>query len=337
MSDKLRQYVKEQIQTLFESKYGYFKDKDGRVQKGDLASAWKARMASAIEDVDDQKDMSLKNVLKSMKDKSKSKDFKKVIQKKEKKIKEDEITEDDVTKLSKEAIEAKIVADALSKEAKEKYSKLKEGEAEDAAAQAAEKQAADMDVKAAALKMKAAQEKKKEADMAKEGVDPFKKKLKEYINDFMPSLLEVDEEESQEDDAFVPNHYKPEFLPFEVEQALDQLGMRPIDRYVDYVNFVDSLPKSAKIVLINGNEFDLYFDEDGLTLKAGAEEVDLSDTRNKNKAQYIINQLLVGPVDEPGEEGEEGGEEAGGEEAGAEEPPAGEEPEEETPEEEPEA
>ena len=115
MSKQLREHIRRQLKTILESKYGYYKDKDGRIQKGDLAQAWKERMKSAIEDTDDQDDLSLKNVLKNLKDGSKSKEFKNVIKKKEDERKEEDITEDDVKKARKGALEAKIVADTLDK------------------------------------------------------------------------------------------------------------------------------------------------------------------------------------------------------------------------------
>jgi len=160
-----------------------------------------------------------------------------------------------------------------------------------------------------------------------------KKKLKEYINELIPQLLE---QEDEEDDAFVPNHYKPEFIPQEAEQALEKLGLTPLDRYVDFVNFMDSTPKSLKVVFLNGNSLLLYFDELGMTLVIGAQEIDLTDERNLPVAQNAVNNLLMGPVDTPEEESEEdiGAEE---EAPSEEEPAAEEEPAEEEPAEEPEA
>ena len=322
MSRQLREHIRTQLKTILESKYGYYKDKDGRIQKGDLAQAWKERMKSAIEDTDDQDDLSLKNVLKNLKDGSKSKEFKNVIKKKEDKLKEEDITEDDVKKAKKGALEAKIVADTLEKEAKEKEAKLGEGQKEND------------DVTKATVDLANKTKAKADADIkdamtTKEGIDPSKKKLKDYINEMIPSLLEVDEEEDQEDDAFVPNHYDPEYIPREAEQTLERLGLTPIDRYVDFVNFMDSTPKSLKVVLMNGSNFLLYFDEDGLMLKIGSNEIDLSDDRTLPEAQDMINDLLMGPIDVPEEEEEE---EAAEEEVPAEEEPAAEEePEEEVP------
>lgn len=281
MSKQLREHIRTQLKTLLESKYGYYKDKDGRIQKGDLAQAWSQRIKSAVEDEEDRKDLSLKNVMKGIKD--------------EEDIKEDAAADKLRDDLESKAAQKQIEADKL----------------DIAAAEAAKK---------AALKS---------TENEKENLEELnsKKKLKEYINEMIPSLLEVDEEESQEDDAFVPNHYKPEFIPREAEQALEKLGLTPIDRYVDFVNFMNSVPKSLKVVLTNGNSFLLYFDEDGLRLQIGANEIDISDDRTLPEAQDMINDLLMGPTDVPEEEEEEPAAEE--ETPTEEEPAAEEEPEEE--------
>ena len=302
MSNQLRKHIRTQLKTLLESKYGYYKDKDGRIKQGDLATAWSQRIKSAVEDEEDRKDLSLKNVMKGIKD------------------------EEDIKEATPEEVDnAKKILDLEKKTTQEK------------------KKQSDLD------NMEEAELSPKQKKIAQAAPPPdkitgadfaalkSKKKLKEYINEMIPSLLEVDEEESQEDDTFVPNHYKPEFIPREAEQALEKLGLTPIDRYVDFVNFMNSVPKSLKVVLTNGNSFLLYFDEDGLRLQIGANEIDISDDRTLPEAQDMINDLLMGPVDVPEEEEEEdmGAEE----EAPAEEEPAAEEEptEEEPAEEEPEA
>ena len=308
MSNQLRKHIRTQLKTLLESKYGYYKDKDGRIKQGDLATAWKERIKSAVEDEEDRKDLSLKNVMKGIKDEE---DIKEEMTPEQKTARQKEIS-DLKTKLSKEKdpekqgifkADIKAIEDQMKMEEAELSPKQKK------IAQAAPPPDKITGADFAALKSK--------------------KKLKEYINEMIPSLLEVDEEEGQEDDAFVPNHYKPEFIPREAEQALEKLGLTPIDRYVDFVNFMNSVPKSLKVVLTNGNSFLLYFDEDGLRLQIGANEIDISDDRTLPEAQDMINDLLMGPVDVPEEEEEEGTAE---EEAPTEEEPAAEEePEEEVP------
>ena len=308
MSNQLRKHIRTQLKTLLESKYGYYKDKDGRIKQGDLATAWKERIKSAVEDEEDRKDLSLKNVMKGIKDEE---DIKEEMTPEQKTARQKEIS-DLKTKLSKEKdpekqgifkADIKAIEDQMKMEEAELNPKQKK------IAQAAPPPDKITGADFAALKSK--------------------KKLKEYINEMIPSLLEVDEEEGQEDDAFVPNHYKPEFIPREAEQALEKLGLTPIDRYVDFVNFMNSVPKSLKVVLTNGNSFLLYFDEDGLRLQIGANEIDISDDRTLPEAQDMINDLLMGPVDVPEEEEEEGTAE---EEAPTEEEPAAEEePEEEVP------
>tara|TARA_R100000908_G_C3753724_1_gene148065 strand:+ start:2523 stop:3416 length:894 start_codon:yes stop_codon:yes gene_type:complete len=296
MSKQLREHIRTQLKTLLESKYGYYKDKDGRIKQGDLATAWKERIKSAVEDEEDRKDLSLKNVMKGIKD------------------------EEDIKEATPEEVDnAKKILDLEKKTTQEK------------------KKQSDLD------NMEEAELSPKQKKIAQAAPPPdkitgadfaalkSKKKLKEYINEMIPSLLEVDEEEGQEDDAFVPNHYKPEFIPREAEQALEKLGLTPIDRYVDFVNFMNSIPKSLKVVLTNGNSFLMYFDEDGLRLQIGANEIDISDDRTLPEAQDMINDLLMGPVDVPEEE-EEAVEEVPEEEPAAEEEPTEEEPAEEEPE-----
>ena len=308
MSNQLRKHIRTQLKTLLESKYGYYKDKDGRIKQGDLATAWKERIKSAVEDEEDRKDLSLKNVMKGIKDEE---DIKEEMTPEQKTARQKEIS-DLKTKLSKEKDPEKQGIFKADIKAIEDQMKMEEAELSPKQKKIA--QAAPPPDKITG------------ADFA---TLKSKKKLKEYINEMIPSLLEVDEEEGQEDDAFVPNHYKPEFIPREAEQALEKLGLTPIDRYVDFVNFMNSVPKSLKVVLTNGNSFLLYFDEDGLRLQIGANEIDISDDRTLPEAQDMINDLLMGPVDVPEEEEEEGTAE---EEAPTEEEPAAEEePEEEVP------
>ena len=307
MSRQLREHIRRQLKTILESQ-GYYKDpKTGEIKQGDLATAWKERIKSAVEDEEDRKDLSLKNVMKGIKD--------------EEDIKEDDaankLRDDLKTKAAQKQIEADkldiAAAEAAKKAALKSTEKEKENLEELSPKQKKIAQAAPPPDKITG------------ADFA---ALKSKKKLKEYINEMIPSLLEVDEEEGQEDDAFVPNHYKPEFIPREAEQALEKLGLTPIDRYVDFVNFMNSVPKSLKVVLTNGNSFLMYFDEDGLRLQIGANEIDISDDRTLPEAQDMINDLLMGPVDVPEEEEEE---EAAEEEAPAEEEPAAEEEPEEEP------
>jgi hypothetical protein len=304
MSRQLREHIRRQLKTILESQ-GYYKDpKTGEIKQGDLATAWKERIKSAVEDEEDRKDLSLKNVMKGIKD------------------------EEDIKEIEKNpALDAqrekthKAEMDAL---------KAKEAKAKEDLAQAKNMEEAELSPKQKKIAQAAPPpDKITGADFA---TLKSKKKLKDYINEMIPSLLEADEEEeSQEDDAFVPNHYKPEFIPQEAEQALEKLGLTPIDRYVDFVNFMNSVPKSLKVVLTNGNSFLLYFDEDGLRLQIGANEIDISDDRTLPEAQDMINDLLMGPVDVPEEE-EEAAEEVPEEEPAAEEEPTEEEPAEEEPE-----
>jgi len=322
MSNQLREHIRTQLKTILESQ-GYYKDpKTGEIKQGDLAAAWKERIKSAVEDEEDRKYLSLKNVMKRIKDEEDIKEGPEEEAAKKAKIDADNATIDAATK-RKEA--AKLAQKAADKE----ITTTKADSATTAKLES-KKNLEELSPKQKKIAQAAPPpDKITGADFA---ALKSKKKLKEYINEMIPSLLEVDEEEGQEDDAFIPNHYKPEFIPREAEQALEKLGLTPIDRYVDFVNFMNSVPKSLKVVLTNGNSFLLYFDEDGLRLQIGANEIDISDDRTLPEAQDMINDLLMGPTDVPEEEEEEG---AAEEESTEEEPAAEEEPTEEEPEEQP--
>ena len=84
MSRQLREHIRKQLKTILESKNGYYKGRDGRIKQGDLATAWKERMKSAVEDEEDRKDLSLKNVMKSIKDEENIKKKVKLLLKKKK-------------------------------------------------------------------------------------------------------------------------------------------------------------------------------------------------------------------------------------------------------------
>lgn len=300
MSRQLRKHIRTQLRVLLEEKEkkGWVKSakSDRNFIPGDLENFdWRDALA------DKPRDLSLKNVMKGIKD--------------EEDIKE--IEENPALKAQREKTN-KAEMDAL---------KAKEAKAKEDLAQAKNMEEAELSPKQKKIAQAAPPpDKITGADFA---ALKSKKKLKEYINEMIPSLLEADEEEGQEDDAFVPNHYKPEFIPREAEQALEKLGLTPIDRYVDFVNFMNSVPKSLKVVLTNGNSFLLYFDEDGLRLQIGANEIDISDDRTLPEAQDMINDLLMGPTDVPEEEEEAAEEVPAEEEPAAEEEPTEEEPAEE--------
>ena len=163
MSKQLREHIRTQLKTILESKYGYYKDKDGRIKQGDLAQAWKERIKSAVEDEEDRKDLSLKNVMKGIKD--------------EEDIKE--ATPEEVTNAKKI-----LDLEKLTTQEKKKQSDLDNmEEAELSPKQKKIAQAAPPPDKITG------------ADFA---ALKSKKKLKEYSNEMIPSLLEVDEEEELE-------------------------------------------------------------------------------------------------------------------------------------------
>ena len=121
------------------------------------------------------------------------------------------------------------------------------------------------------------------------------KNLKQYIKEEIQRLSEV------EYDA-----------PSEILDALKQLRMEPLDRYVSHFKAVNSIPPSYEVHLNNGEFFSLIYEQFSMVVKAGHKEYWIGNADEKNNAIKHINRLLTGPKmrpgkEEEGEEGEEGG------------------------------
>ena len=134
----------------------------------------------------------------------------------------------------------------------------------------------------------------------------------------------------------------------------DKLKMDPLIRYVDSLKAVNSIPPSYEVRLLNGQTFDIYYEDFSLLIKIGAKDYYVLDMDERNEAIKHINRLLTikpippftPPEGEEGEEGEETGGTTGGTTSPPPSPPTGggssdvamepdeEEPEEEEPEEE---
>ena len=138
--------------------------------------------------------------------------------------------------------------------------------------------------------------------------------------------------------------------PPEIIDALkEKLKMNPLIRYVDSLKAVNSLPPSYEVRLLNGQSFDIYYEDFSLMVKIGSKEYYLMDMSERNEAMTHINKLLtikpIPPFTTPEEE-EEGEETTGGTTGGTTPSPGGGDPnvamepddeeEEEEPEEEPE-
>ena len=102
--------------------------------------------------------------------------------------------------------------------------------------------------------------------------------------------------------------------PPEILDALkEKLKMNPLIRYVDSLKAVNSLPPSYEIRLLNGQSFNIYYEDFSLMVKIGSKEYYLMDMSERNEAMTHINKLLtikpIPPFTTPEEEGEEEGEE----------------------------
>lgn len=442
MDTNLKKYIRKQLKTLLESKYGYYKDKDGRIKQGDLADAWADRMDSALEDPKEKKRNTLKNTLKKIKDEETIDEGPlKSLLKRKNQHNNLSITgeyEGEPTTISGEELKnildqnleisnsledfinkvTYMVTDETSSLSRNDVETLtnyyeqsslneEDGSVEtDDAAEAEKLAKKGVNVKLTKEEklrqviqniLKEEDQKKTNLDKATEKtslnesdvvtgvgymasfaivmigfilgtaaliekpgnikaaikfiINQFKydKKSKQIVQDLVsqePDLVKiknpfkiqsiryakkgwdglpqedkdymlnntkqgvkdlVKQAESEislnEDDSFTPNHYDIEYIPQEVELALEELGLTPLDRYIDYVNFMNTVPKSLKIVLTNGNDFDLYFEDFGLVLKADR-TIDISDKRNIPAAQKSINDLLTGPIQNDDMEGE---------------------------------
>ena len=100
-------------------------------------------------------------------------------------------------------------------------------------------------------------------------------------------------------------------VPPEILDALkEKLKMNPLIRYVDSLKAVNSLPPSYEIRLLNGQSFDIYYEDFSLMVKIGSKEYYLMDMSERSEAIEHINKLLTikplppftAPEEEEGEE-----------------------------------
>jgi hypothetical protein len=346
MNSKIKNYIQNQIKELLESKYGYYKDKDGKIVKGSFEDAWGEKMKDKKKkpsrdkvndpgtqlgldfDINEEKAKGLDGKecwdgykLQGTKKKN-GKTVDNCVPMKESSLTGEyegkptsisgeelkyilnsnlEISnslEDFINKVTYQITDETSILSAASIDLLKNYYNQhsineEEGSVETDDSDEAEK-----------LAKKGVNVKLTKEDLLRQKIqEVFKKKLihetniKNISHKLKGSLL-------NEDDSFIPNHYDTTHIPKEIEAVLTQLGLTPLDRYIDYVNFMNTLPKSVKIVLTNGNDFDLYMEEFGLVLKAD-QVVDLSDDRNLPLAKKVINQLLSGPIQVDDMEGEE--------------------------------
>jgi len=89
----------------------------------------------------------------------------------------------------------------------------------------------------------------------------------------------------------------------------DKLKMDPLIRYVDSLKAVNSIPPSYEVNLLNGQYFNIYYEDFSLMVKVGPKEYYVLDMEERSEAIEDINRLLtkrpVTPFAAPEEEAEE--------------------------------
>ena len=116
------------------------------------------------------------------------------------------------------------------------------------------------------------------------------KNLKEYIKKEIKSLIE---------NKIVKRYDMPE----EIKDALEnQLEMYPLIRFISNLKAVNSIPPSYRVFLLNGNHFDIMYEDYSLMVKINKTEYYLADLDERNYAKKHINRLLVDPIMKTGYE-----------------------------------
>jgi len=122
------------------------------------------------------------------------------------------------------------------------------------------------------------------------------KNLKQYIKEEIIKL--------QEEQYPAP----PEIL----DVLKNKLKLNPLIRYVENLKAVNSVPPSYRAFLLNGEFFDIVYEDFSLLVKVGSKEYFLNDIDEKNYAIQHINRLLIGSKVKPENEEGEGEEDLGG-------------------------
>ena len=116
------------------------------------------------------------------------------------------------------------------------------------------------------------------------------KNLKKYIKKEIQSLIE---------NKIVKRYDIPE----EIKDALEnKLEMYPLIRFVNNLKAVNSIPPSYRVFLLNGNHFDIIYEDYSLMVKIDKTEYYLADLDERNYAKKHINRLLVDPIMKTGDE-----------------------------------
>ena len=116
------------------------------------------------------------------------------------------------------------------------------------------------------------------------------KNLKEYIKKEIKSLIE---------NKIIKRYDVPE----EIKDALEnQLEMYPLIRFISNLKAVNSIPPSYRVFLLNGNYFDIIYEDYSLMVKIGVNKYYLADMDERNYAKKHINKLLLDPIMKSGDE-----------------------------------
>ena len=92
-------------------------------------------------------------------------------------------------------------------------------------------------------------------------------------------------------------------MPPEIKDALEnKLKMFPLIRFVSNLKAINSIPPSYRIFLLNGQHFDIIYEDYSLMAKIGIDEYYLGDLDERNYAIKHINRLMTKPIMKTGEE-----------------------------------
>ena len=112
------------------------------------------------------------------------------------------------------------------------------------------------------------------------------KNLKKYIKE---EIVKIQEEQYP--------------APPEIKDALEnKLKMNPLIRFVKNLKAVNSIPPSYRIFLLNGQHFDIIYEDYSLMAKIGIDEYYLADLEERNYAVKHINRLMTEPIIKTGED-----------------------------------
>ena len=92
-------------------------------------------------------------------------------------------------------------------------------------------------------------------------------------------------------------------MPPEIKDALEnKLKMFPLIRFVSNLKAINSIPPSYRIFLLNGQHFDIIYEDYSLMAKIGIDEYYLGDLDERNYAIKHINRLMTKPIMKTGDE-----------------------------------